>query len=265
MNLDRAFELMGVNFIQPQLISECLGVEFSEKDLDFLKNIPLEDKDILADDFYDKLDKNRLVLKKVKETHILFPLPTINVFKLIHYFGFTFNEFRKIFFVNNSVPIDGYLMPDWADWYINRFNNPDHPIYRVSKISWLLMRKKPIPDSLGKNLKNSSWYLAEKYSVPSLLEVLMGMIVYYFAVKNSKKNDFELDIPNFESREWAARILSGRMTWTSDLFLNFKNDAVENLVVGLNTPESGIYIRKLNSLFGSGTIGLLPIRRLSNN
>ena len=65
-------------------------------------------------------------------------------------------------------------------------------------------------------------------------------------------------------RDWFARILSGSMTWTSDQCFLKENSPAENLIVGFNTPGSGIDIEKLDSCKSSGVLGILPVRRLNN-
>jgi|SRR3989338_2797266 len=236
MNLEKAAELMGPNLILPEVFINHLQTQFSAVGQKFLKEIPISDVELLADDIYVKRVSRNQNPVLVKITHILFPLPSIDVSYLVQRLGFGANQ-KKLFFVNNS---EVFRM--------------DRPIYGKQKVEWLLMRKAPIADTLGKNLKKAAFSLRRGDRIPTLLEVLVGMIGYYYSVSDPKKSDQEVGMPFFESRDWFSRILSGKMAWTN-----------ENLVVGLNTPESGIYIHKLNAEQSSGIVGLAPIRSLSIN
>ena len=276
MDLKRAAELMGMNMILPEALSESISAEFSKEDLLKLQEVPIKESDLLNNDPYLKIDKfgKPSSILKLKDTYILFPMPDkikagnkilpLNVFQFIQHFGFAPNQLRKLFFINNSIKREGSLLEAemWKKWFFNEKSVSDHPIYRSQGPGWLLIRKSLIPDSGGKNLKDGSWALACDDKVPMLLEVLVGMIGFYFLIKDSKKKDSEIGVPFYMERDWFARILSGSMTWTSDQCFLKENSPEENLTIGLNTPDSGIDIEKLDSCKSSAVLGILPVRRL---
>lgn len=278
MDFGKAAELMKFNAILPEALSESISVEFSKEDLLKLQEVPIKELDLLADDPYQKIiGKFAQVSKiKIRDSYILFPMPDkmrlgnkivpLNVFQIIQYFGFAPNQLRKLFFINNSIKREGSLLAAemWKKWFFNEKSVSDHPIYRSQRPGWLLIRKSLIPDSAGKNLKDGNWKLKYNDRVPMLLEVLVGMIGFYFLIKDSKKKDSEIGVPFYMERDWFARILSGSMAWTSDQCSLKENSPAENLTVGFNTPDSGIDIEKLDSCKSSEVVGILPVRRLDN-
>ena len=274
MELGRVAELMKFNVIPPEALSDSMGAEFSPEDLLKLKEIPLIEPYLLSDDPYQKFDKHQPIAK-LKNSYILCPMPDkmhcgnktvpMNVFQIIQHFGFAPNQLRKFFFINNSKKDKGNpVMNGWEKWFLNEGAVQDHPIYRTHKIGWIFIRKSVIQDSVGKNLKDGSWKLRCGDTVPTLLEVLVAIIGFYFSIKNSKKKDGEIGVPFYIERDWFARILSGSMTWTTDLFSLKENLPVENLTIGFNTPDSGINIEKTDPCKSSEILGILPLRRLNN-
>ncbi len=277
MNLEKAVELMGINVISPEVLSESMGAEFSKEDLANLKEIPLEATDLLIDDPYQKKEKASKAVLKIKDSYILFPMPDkvcvsgktvpLNAFEVIRYFGFVPNQLRKLFFINNSVSRgndNNLVILGWKEWFFNEKIVLDHPMYRIQKPAWVLMRKTLISDSIGKNLKDGMWSLKYSDKTPTFLEVLVGMIGFYFLIKNSKNSDAKIGMPFYIERDWFGRILSGSMAWTTDTFSLKENSQPDNLTIGLNTPDSGINIEKLDPSKSSEVIGILPLRRLRN-
>jgi len=277
MNLEKASELMGINAITPEILSESIGAEFSKEDLLKLKEIPIKEPDLLLDDPYLKADKVSCQILKLKNSYILCPISDkmalgnktvpLNAFQIIQHFGFAKNELRKLFFMNNSVSrgsSNDPLSSGWKEWFFNEKIVSDHPMYRVQKPAWLLMRKSLIPASIGKNLKDGMWSLKYSDKTPTFLEVLVGMIGFYFLIKNSKNSDAKIGMPFYIERDWFGRILSGSMAWTTDTFSLKENSQPDNLTIGLNTPDSGINIEKLDPSKSSEVIGILPLRRLRN-
>jgi|GEM_PF-6638673 len=274
MDLGKAVELMEFNVVLPEVLSKSLSAEFSSEDLLKLKEIPLQESHLFADDPYQKIDKSKLD-SKLKNSYILCPMPDkirsgnntvpLNVFQIIQYFGFAPNQLRKLFFINNSNKEgNSPVMEGWEKWFFNEKAVQDHPIYRTHKPGWLFIRKSLIPDSGGKNLKDGSLKLRCNDKVPTLLEVLVGMIGFYFLIKDSKSSDQKMRIPFYMDRDWFARILSGSMAWTTDQFSLKENLPGENLTIGFNTPGSGINMEKLDPCKSSEVLGILPLRRLEN-
>ena len=153
----------------------------------------------------------------------------------------------------------------WNRWLQNQDGLEDHPMHRPAKLGWLLLRKEPIPDSVGCAFKQAAFWLRGKDQVPTLLEVLVGMMGYYFSIVDPRKSDAVVGMPFYENREIFARLLNSQMTWTQDKFATQKLSSIENLTVGLHTPGSGIWVSKLHPERKSEITGLSPVRRLNLN
>ena len=61
-----------------------------------------------------------------------------------------------------------------------------HPFYQHQKAGWVLMRKRIIPRSLGKDLNFSLRLMHPKEDLPTILEIIAGMIGYYLLVIDVK-------------------------------------------------------------------------------
>lgn len=266
MKLERAAELMGPNLVLPEAFSAGLAAEFSQDELEKLKDVPLQESDLQTIDIYKH--KNELSLGgMVKENFILFPMPAkARAFELMRHFGFSYSEARKLFFINNSErgearpPVAG-----WKEWFFDENACADHPIYRGAEAGWRLLRKEPIAATMGETLEAGQKRLARADAVPTLLEILVAIVAYYFSIIDPRKKDEAVGMPYFSTRDLHGRLLHGKMAWTSDIFESKNNPRGENLTVGYNLPSIGIDIYKLNAAQASGVVGVLPIRRLGFN
>ena len=159
---------------------------------------------------------------------------------------------RPVCFIRNT------WQKGWEGWFENKDGIKDHPLYTISEVGWILLRKTPITASVGRTLNTSRALLKIGDEIPTLLEILTGIISYFFVMRTFRKSDQELGIPSYLSRNEAARMLSGKFAWTQDWF-----HIGEHLVAGLNTP-SGIIIdaKPKDKEESFSTVGLVPVRRL---
>lgn len=277
MNIQRAAELLGPNLILPEALTSGLAADFSKEELEKLQEIVLTELELQALDPYK--NKSELTLgSNVKNNFILFPIPkrmkvksgvvSLNVYQLIQYFGYCYTESRKLFFladVGNKREKTGEVFDGWQKWVLNKEAASNHPIYRETNSGWLLLRKQPIMVTRGENLEAGKKRLRNNDQLPTLLEVLIGIIAYYFSIIDPKKSDHAVGQPFFQNRDSHARLLESQMTWTSDIFKTKENSLGENLIVGYNLKNLGIDIYKQNPAEASNLVGLMPIRRLDLN
>ena len=260
MDWQQAAKVFGPNFISPQTFIDCLQAEFSEEEMRALENIPLSESDAESFDLYNR---RKDIPVRVKDFYVLCPMPArlqmhgrsapLNVYNLVKFFGFSQNPNKKIFFINNE-KVDG-----WDTWFRNASGSKSHPVYQTGSASWFLIRKDAVPASLEKSLNVGRGLLSANDALPTLLEVLTAMFGYYFSIIDPQKTDEAVKMPRYFSRDWYARMLSGKMTYTQDLF-----SSGFVLIAGLNTPASGIYLEKLEAQKPSYVTGICPVRRLKN-
>lgn len=277
MKLQRAAELLGPNLVLPETLTSGLAADFSKEELEKLQEIALTEFELQDLDPYK--NKNELTLgSNVKNNFVLFPIPkrmkvgsgvvSLNVYQLIRYFGYCYTDSRKLFFladVGNKSEKTGEIFNGWRKWVLSKEATSDHPIYRETNSGWLLVRKRPLITTFGENLEISKKRLRDQDQVPTLLEILIAIIAYYFSIIDSKKSDQAVGQPFFQNRESHARLLESQMIWTSDIIKTKENGSGENLIVGYNLKSLGIDIYKQNPTEASNLVGLMPIRRLSLN
>ncbi|MDO8430358.1 MAG: hypothetical protein Q7S73_03250 [bacterium] len=267
MDQEAALKIFGPNFIDPKIMTEHLGAQYSQKDLEVLSVIPLDVKDAERPDPYDSS-------KLIKDIFVLYPTvlqPTImwerewpfNFYFLFKKFGFVDKD-NRIIDKRLKLKADAlgikFTQRDssnvaWAKWFEDK-SIPNHPIHRnFSVLNWRMMRKSPPPASLGLSHGDSELLAAQHgFSLPSLLDVLVMISGYYFSNVDSKKpNDF-LNQPFWENRDDFARLLSSVFIWTLD-----ECHVREKLIIGLNDAAGGIYIDKQDKDKISKLTGVLPL------
>lgn len=258
MDLKRLGELAGINFIHPQIAVDHLGGRFSESELSNLEEIPIFEEKLSSLDTQGKASPGATIA----ESHIFYPIPSctkiqepFTVHHLIKCFGF-FDPTKRICFTDIRLRYSKSKIGGWEKWFQGS-GQANHPLYQVSHSRWLMLRKVPI--AVGEDLTRAMALLQEGQEIPTLLEVLVGIISYYFSAMNYLKTDEDLGIQFYESRDGFARLLSGRTVWTSDVYSDGSP-----IVVGLNTPPAGNIFIDIKSERKSGLTGLVTIQRLDH-
>src|SRR3989344_672423 len=144
-NFDLARQIMGGNFFGPKEAVDHFGVTYGTKERSDLGEIPF-----MAE-----------TLEEKKETHILIAAPAMCLLEFVermHEKGF-----------GHLIRIPGTKFAE-ADYAISA----DAP-------SWRLVRKTPVPESLGKNPEKQKILLMSDEYVPSLKHIVFAIIGHYLA------------------------------------------------------------------------------------